>query len=740
MTTEEKMIDIVNESNVLPSKSNDEDLFAGDYETFVEKDYYGNPNYPDSKILPTENFSSTIKPRRNLYKILITRTKRNFEQPIINLFQDKNSNEESSAGNNEVKGVKSANDYPLLERPYIEMGFQTANSFVTKTFQVAKKEYRNSYTQVEKGLCDILDRFKAKREKYLSDSNSLISIENFLNKVRPRVEQSLQSNETINIFMNDFDLDKVARVQTEGEKKNKNQHEIRTFRDNSAGNKNKKEKCVHWIRSIKETDAYIAHSLMRNFTFDERIKVNGIPYQSQILFWNIKDVEQNSPIFAVETQSEVTCFEFNPNNCDNLACALSSGQMMFIKFKDILGILRQYSNTDYTSIQKKMNIKDYYIYNISSLHESHKGRVTALKWFPPGYSINKKNQIIFSEEEKDVCILASLGEDGQVIVWDYKGLELGEGKSIQNDVNNYIKAIHVEINKVDSIGRIYGTGLELQIVDGKILFYVSTDEGQVYCVDMGVKNTSDNPAANVALHYYSRYFRPVLYFEVSPFFSNIFLTVHDFHFCLWAIGKTKPIFISPNLKKSSYTCGKFSPSRPGVVYLCRSNGKIDIWDFLDESHKPSVKDSFIKETVTSIDIFRYTPPIDENAEVQTKILIEFMLVGDISGQMTVLEVPKLFSEAASDEYNIMKGFFDNAINRQSYMDMRYKIIEEESKSRDTKEAKEDNEAERELELKYAEEGFQAQKRNILLELGITPPKTEEELQKEKEEREKLEKE
>ena len=34
---------------------NDMDLFAGPYERFKEKNYYGNPNYTDTKILPTEN-------------------------------------------------------------------------------------------------------------------------------------------------------------------------------------------------------------------------------------------------------------------------------------------------------------------------------------------------------------------------------------------------------------------------------------------------------------------------------------------------------------------------------------------------------------------------------------------------------------------------------------------------------------------------------------------------------------
>ena len=91
--------------------------------------------------------------------------------------------------------------------------------------------------------------------------------------------------------MNDFNLDRFQiSAEESGTTKQKGEGEARTYRDNSAGNKAKKEKSVHYIRSIAETEAVIAHSLYRNFTFDEYIKVQGIPYQSDILFWNIKDV------------------------------------------------------------------------------------------------------------------------------------------------------------------------------------------------------------------------------------------------------------------------------------------------------------------------------------------------------------------------------------------------------------------------------------------------------------------
>ena len=738
---EQEMLEKI-KNEVLNSASKEDDLFSGPYERLIDRKFIADPNYKDTKILPNENFNSEIIPKRQFYyKILITRPKREFEAPINNLFQDKNSSEEQTVGNNEVKGVKSANEYPLSERSSIEMGFQTANSTVPKSFQVAKKIKINNYTQTENNLSDIKDEFLKKVNGYLSNQNSLTSLDNFLQRIKPKMEEALQSNETINIFMNDFDLDKFNRIGNEEGVKTSGEQEARTFRDNSAGTKNKKEKCVYWIRSIDSSIPFIAHSLKRNFTFEENVKIIGVPYQSSVLFWNIKDVEQNSPVFEVVTPGEVTCFEFDPNNVNNMVIALSSGQLMFIKFFDIINILKTYGNTDMYSYLKKADIKDFYVYNLSSLKWTHQSLITAVKWFPPGYSFKKKGQMQFSPDDHESSIVVSLGEDGIAMVWDYRGLSLQEKKGAQiiNDVNDYLIPKKIEVNKVDSIGRISGTGLEIEDAgEQKFYFYISTDEGQIYCVDMNAKNTADNPTGNVVMHYNNRYFRPILYFERSPFFNDIFLTVHDFHFSLWAKGRPKAIFMSPNLDNCSYTCGKFSPSRPGVIYLCKSNGEIDTWDLLDESHKPSVKDTLIKEKITSINIFRYNLPIDENAENQTQTSIEYMLVGDISGQMTQLEVPKLFSEIVPDEVKIMKSFFDNEIERQEYMEVRMKKIDEDSNIKEESAHEPESEAEKELEYKYAEEAYLIERKKIAEELGIELPKTAEELEKERKEKEKQE--
>ena len=91
------------------------------------------------------------------------------------------------------------------------------------------------------------------------------------------MEEALQSKEIITIFKNDFDLDKFNHISNEdGKKKNSNdEDEVRTFRDNSTGNKAKKENSAYIIRGLTETEteSFVTHSLYRNYTFDESIKV-----------------------------------------------------------------------------------------------------------------------------------------------------------------------------------------------------------------------------------------------------------------------------------------------------------------------------------------------------------------------------------------------------------------------------------------------------------------------------------
>lgn len=314
-----------------------EDLFDGDYEEFEDKSLYGDPEFQGQT---TDDFSSVVVNRRTeLYKVIIVRPKREFEAPI--LFNDKGPGEEGNGSNFEFKTIK-ASEFPCGERCVIEMGFQTNNESHEKSYQVPRQSVQNAITSVEKGLGDIMDKLTTRVNSNLNDPNKMTNMESFLHKVRSRMEEALQSNETIDIFQNDFDLSRVVQNENQAEKKSsESEAEIRTFRDNIlAGQKSKKEKSVNYIRLVKSDEVYIAHSLIRNLSFEERSKIIGIPYQSQILFWDFVDPEINSQVFSLEIPMEITCFEFNPTNQNQVVCALTSGQLIIYEIKDLIGILK----------------------------------------------------------------------------------------------------------------------------------------------------------------------------------------------------------------------------------------------------------------------------------------------------------------------------------------------------------------------------------------------------------------
>lgn len=141
-------------------------------------------------------------------------------------------------------------------------------------------------------------------------------------------------------------------------------------------------------------------------------------------------------------------------------------------------------------------------------------------------------------------------------------------------------------------------------------FWAASDEGELALIDWtvrpekGADGSESRPAEFIQFEYTTeRNMRPVLALEQSPFFENLLMTVHDFYFAIWdtKIKETRdaPIFRSANTLRSHNTCGVFSPSRAGVIFISKTNG-IDIWDFFDQSDKPSI----VMSIPTSITYFR----------------------------------------------------------------------------------------------------------------------------------------
>jgi hypothetical protein len=337
--------------NDATDQQTEEDLFNGGYEEFIEKIWVGDKDYTSqySNLIDSEIKGMNPKNKRKQpIKIIIKRRRKEFES-VPNITDRDNDSQNLDAKPQNPK------EYPLLDRAYLEIGLQTANESSEKSYQVPKVRTQNSFTQTQTEMKDIIAEFEKRSKKYLE--TNVKKLEDFLKRVRANMEEALQSNETIDIFQNDFDLDKNEQTQEKTEKKSgaEKSTEARTFRDGGySGEKSKKEKIINHIKIINEKEPYIAHTLFRNLTCEERFKVIGIPYSSHILFWNYLDPEINSPLFHLEVPMELTCFEFCPivrNNYTTIVGGLYSGQLIFYEIYDLLGILKK---NDYDKKGKKI--------------------------------------------------------------------------------------------------------------------------------------------------------------------------------------------------------------------------------------------------------------------------------------------------------------------------------------------------------------------------------------------------
>ncbi len=54
--------------------------------------------------------------------------------------------------------------------------------------------------------------------------------------------------------------------------------------------------------------------------------------------------------------------------------------------------------------------------------------------------------------------------------------------------------------------------------------------------------------------------------------------------------------------KEKITDAEWSPTRPGVFYISKQNGSIDIWDIIDRTHAPSISQSISSSAVTYLNI------------------------------------------------------------------------------------------------------------------------------------------
>lgn len=364
---------------------------------------------------------------------------------------------------------------------------------------------------------------------------------------------------------------------------------------------------------------------------------------------------------------------------------------------------------------------------------SHKTHVNNLQFVPRDVKVDRKRP-----SEGEVSHFVSCAEDGNVMIWDSRSVNKEHRRQAVEEIH-WKPYISIPLFRPDGTGE-QGLSKILFLKDSaEPHFWAGSDEGDLIFVDWSKRPTGKEEDQTQKADFMisresQRNYRPVLALEQSPFFPDLIMTVHDFNFWIWKIDLDNykdPIFVSSYTFGSYNTCGVFSPTRAGVIFISKTNG-IDVWDFLDQSHKASMSLGSVSSVITYITFQQY----------KHRDGSQYLAFGEENdGTIFLYGVPPNLKNPVGDEEGAMRQFWQREIEKCFYQKQRKEIRIEEKEEEEERKAKEemlreqenqnmDEDAAHQKELEE-EEKYQAMKLKCQVEFGIISQEEYDKIQEEK---------
>lgn len=485
----------------------------------------------------------------------------------------------------------------------------------------------------------------------------------FLERMLPLVEQALQQNETLDIFRDPF-AELNEEDPTLSNKSENAIKELRSFTD-LVYSKNKTLPAIDWHpkkNGVVAVAAAASVNFARRLDLLDKVDSSYILIWNfadlihpQLMLEAPQDVltlrfnpTQPHIIAGGLYNGQVLVWDFS-----KAEHVISKGKTAKSASSSSTSSSSSASSTSKASIHHDDSpkqlppVKPTYV---SYIDASHRRPVADLLWLPAGMEVNNRGHLV-PATDTNVNQFVTIAGDGQVSFWDlrfkdpkYRGItrtkvDKNAAKDAPPEVH-FIPIYSIALTKVESSGEL---GLkcfrfERQKEDsggaGQLFssrFYCGTEEGEFVYADWrphaaATKASGDAGSRGAAarddddsggsggsgdgveyVQWICRdHFRPIVGLCPSPFFPSIFVTASESTFHVWNVSQHKasdangPILLSP-LSLATITCVAFSPTRPGVLFVGKSDGVLEVWDFMDQSHRASLTVGVTACALTSIE-------------------------------------------------------------------------------------------------------------------------------------------
>ncbi|XP_038167662.1 dynein intermediate chain 3, axonemal isoform X2 [Arvicola amphibius] len=404
---------------------------------------------------------------------------------------------------------------------------------------------------------------------------------------------------------------------------------------------------------------------------------------------------------------------------------------------------------------------------VSSIENGHRKVITDIHWLPDSFEINRMGSV-FENRSGINCQLVTCSADCTICFWDIRPqkpttekkkeetieipfdvpstflhldlswkplsrIKLSKGETsldhcptklslgedpllcrIQDKMLNQIKALKAaEINPYHNLEAGLANVLK-PIDDFCTKFFVGTEEGEVIYTDWKMERDSETgrfmPKKPVNL--YTVHDGAVHTVQRSPFYNDIILTIGGWNVAIWKEEVMTGPLLQTCCAPKRYTAGHWSLTRPGVFYIGREDGFVDIWDLLEKTHEPAQSQNICITMIT------YIKPWTFSSKQQ------FIAIADYYGTLHILEIPWTLSHPSFNEVSSVNYYFDREVKHLEYVQQRKLIRDQEKKEmalelvkKKTKiYSKSKEQMEAELKLEY--DSYVELEKSVLFSLGL----------------------
>ncbi|KAM9281771.1 kinesin-like protein KIF19 [Morus bassanus] len=316
--------------------------------------------------------------------------------------------------------------------------------------------------------------------------------------------------------------------------------------------------------------------------------------------WDLEN--PNKPELVLKPSSPLVSLEYNPKDSHVLVGGCYNGQMAYWDTR-----------------------KGGLPVEVSTVEVSHRDPVYGAIWL--------------QSKTGTECFSAST--DGQVLWWDIRKLSEPTETLVlditrQGLLENALGAVTLEFEPTMPTK-----------------FMVGTEQGIVIACNRKAKTPPEKITST-----YSGHHGPVYALGRNPFYPKVFLTVGDWTARVWS-EETKESIMWTKYHLSYLTDGCWSTVRPAVFFTTRSDGTLDVWDFLFKQNDPSLSLKVCDEPLSSL-------RLQDNGCV--------VGCGSKLGTVTLLEISSGLCTLQRNEKTLATAMFERETRREKILEARHREL------------------------------------------------------------------